>query len=377
MQINHLSSVRLQPDGQILSAFPATEGLFESQPVFTKASQIAQYVATAVTVLDYVSGMSVLVLYREGQMDPFYLDRVVSLEPGVRFSLLPVGDTCCIRLLTDQQEFLPTEFLPATALDDPAKGLQFQQLHTFLYQEFATDFYFRGEQHAPYELVYVNQGELHNLVRGQDILLRQHTFMLIDRNDWHTQYSDAAIRFLTVSFQANDPKLSALSGKAFSATLRQQELFRKMLQQDLQEEYAEEYVQTLFKLLLLELLQQVDTEGFPALPPAKHSENAIVDQAIQIISENTRNKFTLEALSQAVHVSIPYLHKLFQTHLGISPGKYITKIRMEECKLLLRQEQLTMGQIAQQLGFSSLQQFSRQFRNVCGVTPSQYLRSVH
>lgn len=122
MQISHLSTARLQPYGQILSAFPPAEGLFESQPHFTKTSQIAQYAASGVTVLDYVSGMSVLVLYREGQTEQFYLDRVVSLQPGVKFSLFPVGDTCCIRLLTDVQTLQPVAYLSAVALEAPARG---------------------------------------------------------------------------------------------------------------------------------------------------------------------------------------------------------------------------------------------------------------
>ena len=77
-----------------------------------------------------------------------------------------------------------------------------------------------------------------------------------------------------------------------------------------------------------------------------------------------------------VHVSVPYLYKLFQLHLGTSPGKYINKIRIEECKMLLREEKLPMGQIAERMGFSSLQHFSRQFRSICGMTPTQYVRSL-
>jgi len=242
--------------------------------------------------------------------------------------------------------------------------------------ECSHNFYFRGEKHSPYELVYVNQGELHNLVRGQDILLKQQSFMLIDRNDWHTQYSDLPVSFLTVSFDAGDSSLSAVANRVFPLTSQLKELFKKMLTLEPQNPYSSDYLESLLKILLIELLQTTSGEPSPHLPATSHWENQIVDQAIQRISENLYKKLTLEELAAMVHVSVPYLYKLFQIHLGTSPGKYINKIRIEECKMLLREEKLPIGQIAERMGFSSLQHFSRQFRSICGITPTQYVRSL-
>ena len=82
------------------------------------------------------------------------------------------------------------------------------------------------------------------------------------------------------------------------------------------------------------------------------------------------------ALVLAIVVSLPYMHRLFQTHLGLAPGQYIAKIRMEEAKTLLRSGSLSMGAVAREMGFSSQQHFSRQFRSVCGMTPSEYEKSL-
>ena len=99
-------------------------------------------------------------------------------------------------------------------------------------------------------------------------------------------------------------------------------------------------------------------------------------QALQIISQRSHRPPSLEDLAAEVHVSVPYLCRLFDTHLGIPPGQYITKIRLEECKDLLRQGELNMGDIAAQMGFSSAQHFSRQFKHYCGLTPTEYTRSL-
>ena len=94
------------------------------------------------------------------------------------------------------------------------------------------------------------------------------------------------------------------------------------------------------------------------------------------ISKHLHYKLTLQELADAAHISLPYMHRLFQTHLGLAPGQYIAKIRMEEAKTLLRSGSLSMGAVAREMGFSSQQHFSRQFRSVCGMTPSEYVRSL-
>ena len=87
-------------------------------------------------------------------------------------------------------------------------------------------------------------------------------------------------------------------------------------------------------------------------------------------------KITLQQLADAAHISTTYLHRIFRTQLGMTPGNYLAKIRIEESKLLLRDGPLSMGEISLRMGFSSQQHFSRQFRTVAGMTPSEYVRTL-
>ena len=378
MQIRHISPKELQHFGDILPACPPEDGIrVKTRLEFTAAPEIIRYEAGTPIVLDYVSGMSLLVLYREGGTDIFYLDRVVALQPGTQFSVMPMSEACCVDMLAaPENALLPIGHIPVSSLENRAKSLQFEKIYTFLYQECSNNFYFRGEKHQPFELVYVDRGELHNLVRGQDIVLGQQDFMIIDSNDWHTQYSDLPVSFLTVSFWAAEESLSAIANKRFPMSSPFRSIFKKMLTQSEKDVYSDEYMESLLKVLLIELLQDAGAEAAPQYPTSSHWENEIVDRSIQLISENLQKKLSLEELAAMVHVSVPYLYKLFQVHLGTSPGKYIAKIRIEECKMLLREGQLTMGQIAARMGFSSQQQFSRQFSAICGISPTQYLRSL-
>ena len=373
MQITHLSHQILYKGMQVLTQIPTQYNPQKAKRLTLSVQpQVARYETVGQVVLDYVSGMSVLVIYDAEKVHSFYLDRVVLLQPGTRFSLLPMTGDCCVDLLTAEAEPIMLDTIPVEHLQAVPKGLQLQKIYTLLYQEFLHNFYFRGEAHQPYELVYVQQGTLHNLVQGKDIVLPRQSFMIIDSNHWHTQYSDDAVSFLTISFWAEDPDLTRITNQPFSVMPQWEDVLRQLVRQDRHSPYSNDVTQSLLSILLIQLLE--NAHKLPS--PLVHSENQIVDTAVRIISEHATKKLTLEDLAARVHVSVPYLYKLFQTHLGISPGKYIAKIRAEECKVLLRDKQLSMGQVATQMGFSSLQQFSRQFKNTCGITPSQYANSV-
>lgn len=377
MLTQNLSKAKLQSFGQILPACPSDGSRVKTRMTFATAPEVVQYQSEGSVILDYVSGMSRLVIHGNGDPDIYYLDRVVMLRPGVPFSIIPMDDTCQVDVLTvPERPLLPIGQISVSTLERGNKRLQFDKIYTFLYQECANNFYFRGEKHQPYELVYVDRGELHNLVRGQDILLGQQDFMIIDSNDWHTQYSDLPINFLVVSFWASDERISAITNKKISMNSQYRSIFKKMLTQNEEDPYSGEYTESVLKILLIELLQNADIAPTPQYPTSSHWENEIVDRSIQIISENLCRKMPLEELAEIVHVSVPYLYKLFQVHLGTSPGKYIAKMRIEECKMLLRDGQLSMGQVATRMGFSSQQQFSRQFSAICGISPTQYLRSL-
>lgn len=381
MQIHQLTATDLVPGANILPGLP-DDGMFSSslRLNFHAQAPVEQFVSSVPVVIEYETGMPLLILYPDLEQRIFYLDRLIQIEPNTPFSIAALSDSCTVSLHLPRKDALQTSsVLPALALQDTLSELKATRLLTFFYQECASNFYFRGEQHTAYELVYVDRGLLHNLVSGQDIVLKQKEFMLIDRQEWHTQYSDQPVSFLTISFLAQNNTLSAMSNKVFSPTGRETTLLCQMLQEDTQNMYSFDCLDSLLRLFLVELLRSVPNHPAASAaryPATSHTERAIVDQLIQIVSSTSGKPLSLPSLAASAHISVTYLHRLFQTHLGMSPGKYIQKIRIEECKLLLRSGTLSMGEIAKQLGFSSQQHFSRQFRSVTGMTPSEYTRSL-
>lgn len=378
MLIQQLSSKAICPQASILSAPPDSDSFPYLIYRTLSQAEMIWFASDTPVVVDYESGMSVIVL--GCPEESYYLDRVLLIEPNVRFGIRALSDLSTVRLHMQQPQSpeLPPESLPEAG-PGTACELSFQQLYTAFYQECARDFYFRGEQHEAYELVYVDRGKLHNLVAGQDILLHQGQLLLIGQNQWHTQYADEAVSFLTLSFLAHSSALAAISGRAFSPTARASELLAWILEEREQRQYAYDCTESLTRLLLIELLrsaqEQIVSFGAP-LPATRDTEQRMLDQVLQIICASISHKLTLQQLADSVHVSTAYLYRLFRAQLGMSPGAYITKLRIDESKLLLREGRLSMGELAKEMGFSSQQHFSRQFRSVTGMTPTEYVRTL-
>jgi len=379
MTIENLLTTRFRPFGEILSALPDSTAEGERRRLLP-GEPAEEYIAEAPVTLDYVSGMSLLVIFAPDGERVFYLDRVITLRAGVRFSVLALDGPCEVDFRTEGQGTL--RCLCTHAPDRytaPTGDLGFRRLYLVFYQECAADFYFRGERHEAYEMVYVDRGRLHNLAGGKDIPLTSGQLMLIDRHVWHTQYADLPVSFLTVSFTAEGERLAPLCGRAITVSARETELLRQILEVQSGKAYARDETESLFRLLLISLLRGADSRPAAAdrhLPATDRTDRQLLERLLRTVSGHCTENLTVDALAASAHISTTYLHRLFRTTLGMTPGAYIAKIRMEESKLLLRDGTLTMGEIARKMGFSSQQHFSRRFRAVTGMTPSEYVRSL-
>ena len=77
-------------------------------------------------------------------------------------------------------------------------------------------------------------------------------------------------------------------------------------------------------------------------------------------------------ISKELGYDYSYLSNLFSSVEGITIEKYIINQKIEKVKELLVYEELTLNEISYQLGYSSVQHLSRQFKKVTGLTPSHF-----
>lgn len=111
---------------------------------------------------------------------------------------------------------------------------------------------------------------------------------------------------------------------------------------------------------------------------AHSSESDIVDIACSYIAQNLSDwNLNVAAICEAAGVSVQRLTRMFQARFDMAVAEYMNACRIKLAKELLPDKQLTVSQIAQQVGYSNTDTFTRNFRKVEGITPSEYRKSLH
>lgn len=103
----------------------------------------------------------------------------------------------------------------------------------------------------------------------------------------------------------------------------------------------------------------------PALPP-------LVAEAIDDIRRNYAGLYGVEELSERLGVSKGHLVRAFTAAVGVPPGRYLTRVRLEAAKRLLLHREYTLEVIASLCGFSGANYLCRVFKKETGQTPAQW-----
>ena len=97
---------------------------------------------------------------------------------------------------------------------------------------------------------------------------------------------------------------------------------------------------------------------------------------LELINENIRRQLMIRELATIVNLSPGRLAHLFKSEVGVSPQRYVNKVRLEKARELLASGMLSVKEIAAEIGFPNVSTFCRSFRACYGTTPREY-RNIH
>lgn len=101
--------------------------------------------------------------------------------------------------------------------------------------------------------------------------------------------------------------------------------------------------------------------------------HSLVGRAVDYIRKHCANpEFSAGETAEAVHLSRNYFLKLFKEEMGVAFLDYVTNIRMEKAKRLLKESDETIYAISQDVGYESQYHFSRKFKNLYGISPNEF-----
>lgn len=103
----------------------------------------------------------------------------------------------------------------------------------------------------------------------------------------------------------------------------------------------------------------------------------LVRHAMAFIHENYKEMISRSDIAQHLSVNEQYLSRCFKKEIGIGPMAYLGRHRILRAKRLLERGELSVTQVALEVGFTSQSYFSRIFQQETGLTPTAYIRGAH
>jgi len=126
-------------------------------------------------------------------------------------------------------------------------------------------------------------------------------------------------------------------------------------------EEFKEYINCFLSNVMSELMQrEISNNGF------------LVNKAMEYIHENVYSDISLTGTANSIYINPNYLSKIFKQEINESFIEYVTKIKMNEAKKLLKSSNLKVYEIADMLRYKDVNHFTKIFKRYMSVTPSEY-----
>lgn len=243
---------------------------------------------------------------------------------------------------------------------------------------YGSDWHSVPHTHAHTELFFIVNGKGQFLIQGEVFPVDVNNLIIINPNIPHTELSlnEQPFEYIVLGIGGIELATSENSNGQFcildhfesmdvSSCLRN--ILREM---ELKNPGYEDICQAYMQILIIRLMRATDMAV--QTEPQILSGNRQCAAVKRYIELHFKEPLTLEQLSEVAHMNKYYLAHAFKREYGVSPIKFLNSRRIDESMYLLAETDLSLSQIAQLLGFSSLSYFSQVFRKAHGGSPMEF-----
>ncbi|MBO5090963.1 MAG: helix-turn-helix transcriptional regulator [Clostridia bacterium] len=228
-----------------------------------------------------------------------------------------------------------------------------------------------------YYLVYVFSGSASIKTKhGVANSYENELFIIPANTPYEFKTVDLPLRYLCVHFTGSQveeilssygismlPKINKLSYKNHMQ-LRFTTLFEAFAKND---SLRERELSILLERLLIEASRAVENEAL---------EKISLSKSVRFINENYPSKIKITDLAKMENMCMTSYNLLFKQQMGLTPTKYIMKLRLEHAQSLLESTSLSIDEIGTLCGYSDINFFSRAFKSFMGLSPSNYRKQI-
>lgn len=256
-----------------------------------------------------------------------------------------------------------------------------------------------AHDHNYLELAFFLGGEARHYSIGGNTLCRRGDILIIPVGTWHGYTDCDCLELINclisptlledeLKWMADDPILKdvlALGGLPGSGEIRRLHVTDGQLPtlvaclKGLLVAYEKQAHQLVILGNLFLLLEQIRI----ALPDPKSAhrvsnthEHPAVRRALEMVHHQLSHEWSSATLADRLRLNASYLTRLFRSHIGLPPMKYLTKLRAERAATLLLTSNLGIGKIGNQVGWPDPKQFARSFRQHFGTCASEYRKNA-
>lgn len=251
-------------------------------------------------------------------------------------------------------------------------------------KKYRPDFYFDGESHDFYELVYVNSGKVGITAEERIYALESGQCMIHPPMEFHRIWGEGGTSPELIIFSFHAERMPREISGCYCLNPAQRELIedwmtenervffhRGILVDQIIDKPGVRKQLSRLELLLAEL------SSITADQNRIHSGSASAyTEIVRIMKEHLHESMTIEQFSAFCHMSKSNVKRIVNKYSGMGVIQYFTQMKITRaCELLIEGE--SVGNIARILGFSDQNYFSTVFRRRIGMSPTAYARQIH
>lgn len=274
------------------------------------------------------------------------------------------------------------------------------EIVTVQYFELGKNFNSKGEKHKHWEFVYVDKGEMTAQADKEQYVLKQGDGIFHTPETFHKHSANhkTAPNVFIISFVTASPQMEYFGNKIFHVPERLRFLISSMLSEGkntFEMPFNEVYLTNMrlksdgvpggvqmlrtyleqFLILLLRVGNRVEE---PVFFDRANIEGRMAEKITGEIEKNVYgSRITVSDICAMHGYSKAYISRVFKDNTGYTLTEYMSKVKIDEAKRLIRERGMNFTQISDALSFSNPLYFSRVFRRVTGMSPSEYKKSVN
>jgi AraC-like DNA-binding protein len=246
--------------------------------------------------------------------------------------------------------------------------------------------------HDDYQIQLVYSGEALNYLDDQPHATEAGDVIFCRRGKTHAFHATSkdGVKMLEVKFTASDPELQeVLLGIETKFSDQDRQIYSLLSRIVLEGQRKPLNYQYMSGTLLMECLLVMNRiclqhslpvyESNPIHQLRKASavsKSPVLDVVDDYINKHIGSSFSLENMANGCGYNQDYLYRVIKKQTGLSAIKYINLVKFEHALYLIQNTEQTLSEIGWNLGFENLQYFSRFFKQIGGIAPSEFIAKV-